>query len=575
MKLLTHLLLTSSGSNSSSFMADQLTGDKFEFIANTSKEFMTLINLDYIYEAANSAYLFAHGKQRGEVLGKTIKEIWGEDIFDEKIKPALQQSFAGSEIEYESWFPFPELGKRCFEVRQYPYKNEKGKVTHVAVVSRDITERKEAQSKLMFIAYHDELTGLKNLKRLTLDLDALFATGEHKSIQLFNIYLNNIKSINDTLGYAIGDSIIQESAKRLLALLGNQGDVYRISGSAFAIVNKNKPEKDNDIVTKILYELTNPFRLTKYDYQNTAIMSLNIGIAQYPEHGQDADSLIKHSNLALHQAIESGHDNFIFYSESVDIKLSKNIQIEKDLQEALQKENFILHYQPKVNQQSEIVAMEALIRWMHPQNGLISPLDFIPLAEKTGLIAPIGLWVLKEATRFNKELSNKGKKPLVVAVNLSPFQFSDPHLLENVKVALEESKLPPHLLELEITESGAMENISKSLEILNEFRSMGIKLSIDDFGTGFSSLSNLSLFPIDTLKIDKSFVDNVPGDVQSMITITSIINLSQNLGFKVVVEGVETKEQFDYLLSVGCREFQGFYFSKPLPGDNFIEKNLQ
>ncbi|MES0489675.1 MAG: EAL domain-containing protein [Leptospirales bacterium] len=549
-------------------MIVKVPDSKFEFIANTSKEFMTLINRDFVYEAANKSYLHAHGKKLEDVLNKSVIEIWGKELFKKTIKPAMMETFNGKEIEYESWFSFPALGQRCFEVRQYPYFDAKGKITHVAVVSRDITERKEAQLKLAHLAYHDDLTGLINRKKLLLDLPEKLKN--QNRIGIFTIYLSNIKKINDTLGYEVGDNIIVESIDRLKTLGKTEEDIARVGGSTFVLVHEIKNKKQIESISKEMLQLfSNPYKFTKYDYRNTSIINANVGISHYPEHGVDPDVLIKRSNIALHQAIEQGPNKATVYSEEIDHLLSRNLQIEKSLQEAIEKDQFVLYYQPKINVKKEIIGMESLIRWQHPEDGLIPPTDFISIAEKTGLIAPIGYWVLEEAARFNKYLYDKLNIELLISVNLSPFQFSDEYLLKTIKKILKHTKLPPQMLELEITESGTMDNIDKSIEILQEIQKLGIKISIDDFGTGFSSLSKISTFPIDTLKIDKSFVDNVPGNVDAMITVTSIINLARSLGFHVVTEGVETQEQFNYLISMGCREIQGYYFSKPVPAPEF------
>ncbi|MDH4263194.1 MAG: EAL domain-containing protein [Spirochaetia bacterium] len=552
-------------------MSLRVPESKFEFIANTSKEFMTLINKGFLYEAANKSYLQAHGLKLENVLGKSVKEIWGTELFEQIIKPAMMETFNGHEIEYESWFSFPALGKRCFEVRQYPYRDIKGEITHVVVVSRDITDRKEAQLKLAHLAYHDDQTGLCNRKKLLLDLPAKL---ENKKLYgIFSIYLSNIKKINDTLGYEVGDNIIVESVQRMKALVKNEEDIARIGGSTFTFIHELKDKQHGEMIAKeILRLFSNPYKFTKYDFRNTSMINANIGVSYYPEHAGDPDLLLKRSNIALHQSIELGPNNFSVYSFEMDERLSRNLQIEKNLLEAIEKDQFILYYQPKINVKKEIVGMEALIRWQHPEDGLILPIDFIPVAEKTGLIAPIGYWVIEEAARFNKYLNDKLKIQLRVSVNLSPFQFVDSRLLKTLKDILKNTKLSANLLELEITESGTMDSIDKSIEILNEMKKLGVKISIDDFGTGFSSLSKISTFPIDTLKIDKSFVDEVPGNVDAMITVTSIINLARNLGFDVVTEGVETQEQFDYLVSVGCREIQGYYFSKPLSAEDFENK---
>ena len=562
-------------------MTVKVPDSKFEFIANTSKEFMTLIDKDFVYRAANKAYLHAHGKKLEDVLDKSVLEIWGKKLFEKTIKPAITDTFNGHEIEYESWFSFPALGQRCFEVRQYPYIDAKGDITHVVVVSRDITERKEAQLKLAHLAYHDDMTGLSNRKKLLLNLSTSIKsrTKNKKLIGVFTIYLSNIKKINDTLGYEVGDKIIAESVDRLKTLVKNTDDLARESGSTFAMVHEVKDEEHAQKIAQRIHRLfSKPYKFTKYDYRSTARINANIGISYYPEHLGDDDNpdiLLKRSDIALHKSIEKGPGETIVYNAEIEARLSQNLQIEKDLQEALEWDQFIMYYQPKVNVKKEIVGMEALIRWKKPKHGLIQPTEFISIAEKTGLISPIGYFALEEAARYNKYLYDKYKIQLLISVNLSPFQFADDNLLDTIRNILKSTRLPPSMLELEITESGTMDNIERSIKILLELQKLGVKISIDDFGTGFSSLSKISTFPIDTIKIDKLFVDNVPGDVNAMMTVTSIINLSKNLGFGVVTEGVETKEQFNYLISMGCRQFQGFYYSKPLSPEAFEKKLLK
>ncbi|MBL8993126.1 MAG: EAL domain-containing protein [Spirochaetia bacterium] len=551
-------------------VSGKLEADKFKFIADTSKEFMTLISSDFRYEAANKAYLFAHGKTLSDVLGKSVDEIWGKKLFESVIKPALMESFEGKEIEYESWFPFPAMGVRCFEVRQYPYAEKSGKITHIAVVSRDITERKEVELKLTFQAFHDELTGLGNRKQLVKHLEQKLA-GRKEPLAIHMVYLHKIKDINDTLGFAVGDSILKEAAKRLSSFAAEKDDLARVGGSVYVLLQDSKSGDEKAFAETLMRTLQEPYRLTQYDFRNTAVIHTSTSICRFPEHGSGAEELLNRSNIALRHSIEQGLDRACAYSNEIEANLEANLNLEKNLQAALAKSEFRVHYQPKVNGKEEITGMEALIRWQHPEKGMIPPSAFIPLAEKTGLIAPIGYWVLKEAVAFNQQLRKKTGKDLVVSVNLSPFQFADLHLLENIEGALAASGLPAHLLELEITESGAMENVDRALVTLAKLHELGVKISIDDFGTGFSSLSKLSMFPVDTLKVDKLFVDEVPGSVQAMITVTSIINLAKNLGFTVIVEGVETKEQFHYLISLGCNQIQGFYFSRPVPGEAFSE----
>ncbi|HOO73522.1 MAG TPA: EAL domain-containing protein [Spirochaetota bacterium] len=433
----------------------------------------------------------------------------------------------------------------------------------------DITRRKKAEEQLHNLMFYDQLTRLPN-KEMFINRLAIEIVRAHRRSQVFSVIsigLDNFKKINDMHGTKIGDKILIEIGNIFNNTFRKDDLIARISGDHFMVLLSDIGSTDDvmDIVKKIREVLNEPFIIN-----NTIIkLTASMGIALYPHDGDSGELLIKNSESAMFMAKESGKNSYIMYDQKMHDQVLKYFEIEEELRRAIDNDEFIAYYQPKVDSTGTLLGMETLIRWNSPRLGFVSPAEFIPIAERSGLIAEIGDIILQKACIQNKTWQHRGFMPLKVSVNLSPYQFRSAELIYKIRTALDISRLEARYLELEITESGIMENEKESIMRLNDLHSMGISISIDDFGTGYSSLSKLKLYPIDTLKIDKSFIDDLPHEASSVSITTAIIDLAYNLGFNVIAEGVETGEQVNFLVSKGCNAFQGYFFHRPMPGEEF------
>jgi diguanylate cyclase (GGDEF)-like protein/PAS domain S-box-containing protein len=428
--------------------------------------------------------------------------------------------------------------------------------------------RKQAEENLLYVATHDTLTGLPNRymfnQRFAHALNS--AQRYRKTMALLFLDLDRFKFINDTLGHPFGDRLLVEVASRLRMCLRESDTIARFGGDEFVALIEDYAEPGDvvSVAQKILHALRWPFLLEG----ETCHISASIGISLYPNDGDDLSTLLKNADIAAYRTKEQGKNNYLFYSEDMNDHLSARIARETKLKGALERSEFVLHYEPKVEiNTGRITGMEALIRWQHPELGLIPPIEFIGHAENSGLIVPIGAWVLRTACANSQKLQNRLAAPLTVSVNLSARQFEDKNLLREIERALKESALKPSSLELEITESMVMRDVQSSKKILEGIKSMGIRLAIDDFGTGYSSLVSIKRFPFDCIKIDRSFIKDIPHDPDDVAITQAIIAMAHSLRLKVIAEGVETREQLDFLTELGCHEFQGYYFKKPQPAD--------
>ncbi|MBW4505740.1 MAG: EAL domain-containing protein [Scytonematopsis contorta HA4267-MV1] len=437
---------------------------------------------------------------------------------------------------------------------------------------RDVTAQKSAEAKIRHQALHDLLTDLPNRVLFNERLSEALATANEKQGQLAVCFLDldRFKTINDTLGHAVGDKLLQSVAQRLTNCLKEYDTIARWGGDEFTVILPEITDASDAgrVTQEILDALKPSFEIDNHHLH----ISASIGIALYPMHGGDAETLIKHADAALYRAKSEGKNKYQFYNSTITEQVSELLILENSLHHALKEQQFKIHYQPQVNiSTGEIKKMEALIRWQHPKLGLISPGKFIPLAEETGLIINIGEWILRTACAQTKAWQEELDLPsLSIAVNLSARQLQQPNLVRMVKQVLSETKLAPECLELEITESVAMQNIDLSKSVLSELHQMGISISIDDFGTGYCSLSYIKNFPIHTLKIDKSFVQDLSNDANNAAIITAIIALAHRLNLAVVAEGVETEEERNSLRNLECELMQGFLFSKPIPSNDAI-----
>jgi diguanylate cyclase (GGDEF)-like protein/PAS domain S-box-containing protein len=434
-------------------------------------------------------------------------------------------------------------------------------------------ERKLAEDRIHFLATHDALTGLPNRTLLNdrLSQAVLYAQRYDRWVTVLFVDLDNFKFINDSLGHNAGDELLKTIAKRMVSCIRATDTVVRIGGDEFVIVLSDQP-KDVDVISetvqKIQSTIAEPARLEGHDLRVTS----SIGIANYPDDGIDADTLLANSDAALYRAKDVGRDNFQFYTSELNTKVHGRFLLQEELRNAIARSEFVLHYQPQVDLRSgRVFAVEALVRWRHPRLGMVPPVKFIPMTEETGLIVPIGDWVLREACRQTKAWQDVGLPPIAVSVNVSARQFKEKNLVARVASALKESGLDANYLELEVTESLIMQDVELAVATMRELRGLGVQLSIDDFGTGYSSLSALKNFPVSRLKIDKSFIDGLLADESDRAVASAVISLGKALNLRVIAEGVEVEAQAAFLRNVNCDEMQGYLFSKPLPAQDIEE----
>jgi diguanylate cyclase (GGDEF)-like protein len=462
-----------------------------------------------------------------------------------------------------------------------PVRDEFGRVVRIEGVTQDVTEREQAQRRIRFLAYHDSLTGLANRQMFREMLDHTLARSQRTGSRCALLYLDldRLKRINDSYGHTLGDQILREVASRLLAstrsadLVAHDDSLHeevvaRLGGDEFTVLltDLSRAEDAARVAARICTELGRPLQVAHVELAVTA----SIGIAIFPDNGADPETLLRHADMAMYAAKQRGRNTYEFFTEAMQQQAVERLSLEQDLARALESGQFSLHYQPQVDAGSgRIVSAEALLRWQHPQRGMVSPVQFIPVAEETGLIVPLGEWVVLAACRQMAQWRQAGLPVVPVAVNLSAHNFRSDSLLTSIAHALESTGLPSSCLHVELTESAVMQEPAAAMKTLGALKAIGLKLSIDDFGTGYSSLSTLKQFPIDLLKIDRSFVRDLPEDGSSASIVEAILALANALGLGVVAEGVETAAQRDFLCSRRCSLMQGYLFSKPLPADGF------
>lgn len=460
--------------------------------------------------------------------------------------------------------------ERWFCVNGQPVFDDQGRFTGYRGTGSDITARKVTEQRVHHVAQHDVLTGLPNRSLLQdrLSQAVAYAGRSGRSVWVMLIDLDRFKFVNDSMGHKAGDVLLMTVAARLCATLRETDTVARLSGDEFVVILSEHADQPLgvEIVERVMASVAQPVMLGNREF----FVTCSIGVAAYPSDGTPADSLIEHADIAMYRAKKLGRNNYQFYTPAMNEESLERVRIESALRNALERDEFVLHYQPQVDLQTgQVVGMEALIRWQHPELGMVPPGRFVGVAEDTGLIVPIGAWVMRTACAQNKAWQDAGLGKLRVAVNVSARQFGAADLVPSIEAVLADTGLAPSCLELELTESLFMSDVTPAVELLHRMKALGVNLSIDDFGTGYSSFSYLSRFPIDVLKIDRSFVNDITHDANDAAIVASIIALAHNLRLSVIAEGVETAEQLDYLRHQGCDEMQGYYFSKPLPAAEF------
>lgn len=508
-------------------------------------------------------------------LGYSLQELVGMHVWD--FDPDFPQ---------EAWQPaWEELKKNGMQNMLSRHRRKDGTIfpieltdnyivsgneEHSFVFVQDITERKEAEENIRKLAHYDALTGLPNRALLQDRMNQMiaWANRDQKRFSVLFLDLDRFKYVNDSMGHGIGDKLLQHVAERLQGCVREGDTIARIGGDEFLILLRDADAQGAGLVAaKILQALEMTYRIDELEVFTHA----SIGISVYPDNADDVDKLIKYADTAMYRAKEEGRNNFQFFGAEMNVRSTMLFSLEKDLRLALERQAFSLHYQPQADLQTGMICgAEALLRWKHPEKGFVSPAEFIPVAEDTGQIIPIGEWVLRTACTQLAGMREAGLPVFPVSVNLSIRQLRLPNLAARVTGILRETGLQPSDLELEITEGAMMTHVQSAVAFLEEMRKLGVQLAIDDFGTGFSSLSYLKKLPVTKLKIDQSFVRDIETDENDAAIVRSIIGLGHQFKLKVISEGTETREQLEFLRANGCDQIQGYYFSRPLPADQFI-----
>jgi diguanylate cyclase (GGDEF)-like protein/PAS domain S-box-containing protein len=515
-------------------------------------------------EGTKSRYL-------NSLIGKTLWELENTGVTDAQWhahRTLLDAHLPFHDFEFQY---VDDVGSvRYISLSGRPVFDQDGAFKSYRGVGKDITERRRSEERIQYLAYYDGLTLLPNRSLFTQRVDQTLAHARRHDRQFAILFidLDRFKIVNDALGHDAGDELLQEIAKRLQDCLREDDTVARLGGDEFVVLLEISDEKHAATVArKILSNIAQALPLGDGEHQVTA----SVGIAIYPHDGVNHQTLMKHADIAMYLAKEQGKNNYQFYSDTSKDRSVQQLTLESNLRRALRRNEFLLHYQPKMDLNTrEITGVEALLRWQHPELGLVLPSRFIPLAEETGLIVPMGKWVLRTACAQIMQWQKQGLSGFPVAVNLSPRQFFDKGLVKDVADIIKETGVDPALLEFEITESMVMYKTGKAIALLTKLKSLGIRLAIDDFGTGYSSFALLKRFPIDTIKIDRSFIKDIPRGIQDSALTNAIISMGKALNLKIIAEGVEKKEQMLFLQRNACDEMQGAFFSKPLPGDDIV-----
>lgn len=460
---------------------------------------------------------------------------------------------------------------RWLETHAAPMRDSNGAIDSLLGVTRDVTERRHAESRIQYLANFDALTGLPNRNLLTDHIEYTIGLARHNAETLCVMFvdIDRFKDINDTLGHSLGDLLLVEVGKRLRSTLWNTDTVSRLGGDEFVVVLPDSgTQAAAHVAEKLLSTIARPYRVNHYELRVTA----SVGIAIYPNDGGDIDSLFRSADTAMYRAKQEGRNAYRFYTEEMQARAVRHMALSNAMRRAVELSEFELHYQPQLTIDSErIVGVEALLRWRNADFGDVAPTEFIPVAEYSGLLLPIGEWVMRTAVGALKEWIAGGHEPMVMAVNLSAIQFRDRNLPDLVSKILSEAQLPCKYLELELTESVAMNDPHGAISIMEKLHKLGLRMSIDDFGTGYSSLNYLKKFSVYKIKIDKSFVRGITSSEEDRAIVKAIISLSKSLGLRTIAEGVETAAQLAFLREQQCEEAQGYYFCKPLPADRLVE----
>ncbi|MES2150419.1 MAG: EAL domain-containing protein [Pseudomonadota bacterium] len=528
--------------------------------------------IQYLNKVASHMTGWPSDEARGQLLGQVLNIVEADQRKAVQLLPVVGKEEAVGAAR-QSILVRRDGSEMPIEFTVAPIQDANGKTIGVVIVFRDSSGVRELTRQMAYLAQHDFLTNLPNRMLLTDRLTQAIAFSErsHTRLAVLFLDLDRFKHINDSLGHGIGDSLLKSVAQRLEASVRASDTVSRIGGDEFLVL-LSEVEQANDagiIAEKLIAVLAEAHRIAGHDLQ----VSMSIGISVYPDDGRDAETLIKNADLAMYHAKDSGRNNAQFFTPDMTVRSVERQTVESELRRALDHGEFELYYQPKINLSTGVtIGAEALIRWHHPRRGLISPAQFIPIAEDAGLIVPIGHWVMADACRQIQSWHAHGVRLVPISVNVSAPEFRHHHFLAKLQAILLASHIAPRYLELELTESVLMQHAEASICVLSELKHIGVRLIIDDFGTGYSSLSYLSHFPIDALKIDQSFLREITTHAYNATIVSAMIGMCEGLRCDIIAEGVENAEQAGFLLAHNCTQAQGYYCGRPMPADDFAHQ---
>ena len=547
------------------------SSERLAQVIDTVPAMISAADVDGRFLFVNAYQAALAGRDPAAMVGKQVAEMFGEDHGS--------RSRALDRKVFKSGEPLPSFeepildskgNKRVFLTTKSPLRDHANTVIGVLTSSIDITEHKRAEDHLLHMAHHDSLTGLPNRTLLAdrLRREFVLARRGDRPFAVHRINLDAFKNVNDALGHGVGDHFLKGIGDRLQALVGSGDTVARVGGDEFAVLQTNAThEEAQQLARRILAAVSESFSFA----DNHVEVNASIGVAVHPRDGMDAQEILKNAELAMYQAKGDGGNQLRFYAADMNSRAREALVLDSRLREAIAQNQFVLHYQPQIDLRTRaIIGAEALVRWQTPDRGLVSPAEFLPRAEKNGLILPINEWVLREACREAVTWPRRGLPPLRIGVNLSSIQFQKQSVPLLVARVLAETGLDPRRLDLELTESMLLEQTDSVVRDLQQLRDLGVGISIDDFGTRYSSLTYVKHFPVDRLKIDQSFVRDLGSNPHDAAIVRAIISLGHSLELEVVAEGVESAEQLAMLTSEGCDEVQGYYFAKPMPSAEFV-----
>jgi diguanylate cyclase (GGDEF)-like protein/PAS domain S-box-containing protein len=560
----------------------QKAKENYDALSETIGETIIRLDEDFIVIFVNSAVRKTFGYEKQEVLGQHFSLLFPPGVFARNASRLKKYFYVDDQDRHEQGMAvtIEVLGKSKnrgifpMEMSFGNSKDQNGRT--ITCILRDITQRKHNERRLRHLAYHDKLTGLGNRDLFNSDVRALLKTiRSHREIRsaLMFLDLDGFKEINDTLGHEAGDQLLVEMGRRLTGSLRETDSAYRFGGDEFVVLLNRIRKKENagTIARKLLEVIREPLTIEREENSVTVRVGVSIGIALIPENGDTPEELTKNADLAMYSAKEAGKRQYRYYSDDLDLKALEKWKFEQDMRAGLANREFLLHFQPLVNGDGGVQGAEALVRWMHPEKGLVYPGRFIPAAEETGLIIPMGNWILETACRTMRKLNESGYPDLYISVNVSPRQFDHPQFLNSTSNIIRRTGIDTRNLKLELTESCIMRAPETAIEKMSTLKAEhpGLTIAVDDFGTGYSSLSYLSMLPVDVLKIDLSFVSHL-FLMNNRKIVNAIINLAKSLQLELVAEGVETREQRDYFVQNGCPVLQGKFFSMGLEHDALL-----